>query len=610
MPQHICVFSLRGTIPATEDMGSRKRQGKGAKKAEEEPVVAPPAEIEQGTAAVEAQVDSAAPTKPKRRRRRGKRAVVEETPAEEVAEVEEKEEEEEVVAEESSSEEQEEEEEESDSEEEVEEEPVPGTRCLVLSVPLWTLVMYLHRIFTGLGLLIAMFLLYIPVGLTSYDLLGSVLGSVPLGLLAEFPLYLLMVTLPGSVDRYVHRSLCHTPLSHTAYAYMAPLIYMSSWYLCQVLSPYGTVACPANMFMHDWSVVYLPMSVLGIYGCAYMVLVISAHLSLRLETTSSASKTDCEAEGQSFHLTLVLCVIGALWGMSAWGGANYIRDAHPSPTAGSHMSLIGVTDTNVDPWTSNALTVTEAACAKYPDMVVQREVMNWLELGNEEYTLGPYRDLAVEYGVWLIVTGYVEDYSVPDGPTTNNAWLINDAGETALHYLKQHSAVGMEDIQEGTEDAAVVDTPFGKICVVICLDASFPSTVAACGRAGADLILSPAFDEPSMVSFMSPSIAARAVENGSVFARITMKGLTIGVDAYGNQLSLFDDTLDKSPGKMVSMTLPVSSGRFTLYPYLTPWLEDGMGILTLAGVVYVVIASKMGGKAEIDSEEQGLLDEC
>lgn len=112
--------------------------------------------------------------------------------------------------------------------------------------------------------------------------------------------------------------------------------------------------------------------------------------------------------------------------------------------------------------------------------------------------------------------------------TFNSAVLIDPAGNVILHHRKIHELDIAHDLYARGDRLGVVDTPFGRIGLMICADAFAPgrSISRALGLMGARLILSPcAWAVPSDHDNTRESYGGLWLDNYSPVAREF--GLTI-----------------------------------------------------------------------------------
>lgn len=102
-------------------------------------------------------------------------------------------------------------------------------------------------------------------------------------------------------------------------------------------------------------------------------------------------------------------------------------------------------------------------------------------------TIEAWSALARELDVW-VCGGFNE---LADDVVYNSAALISPQGIESV-YRKVHLWNTENDsFTPGNLGFPVVDTPFGRIGMVICYDLWFPESVRSCALAGADLVLAP-----------------------------------------------------------------------------------------------------------------------
>lgn len=107
--------------------------------------------------------------------------------------------------------------------------------------------------------------------------------------------------------------------------------------------------------------------------------------------------------------------------------------------------------------------------------------------------LQPFADLAAELGTHLVLGTY--ERGPERGVVYNAAVVLSPAGELLGAYRKTHP-FGTERADRGGwvtpgEDVLVVDTPLGKIGVIICFDGDYPELSRITALAGAELICRP-----------------------------------------------------------------------------------------------------------------------
>eukprot|EP00768_Dysnectes_brevis_P001207 gnl/Dysnectes_brevis/1294_a1450_2817.p1 GENE.gnl/Dysnectes_brevis/1294_a1450_2817~~gnl/Dysnectes_brevis/1294_a1450_2817.p1 ORF type:complete len:525 (-),score=158.16 gnl/Dysnectes_brevis/1294_a1450_2817:34-1608(-) len=472
----------------------------------------------------------------------------------------------------------------------------PFHNIVLLVQPLvWTCSIYLYRHLTTGWMLLFCLLQYLITFITSWDFLSAALGSVLLGMLAQIPLFMLMVGLALITERFVYHRAPFTPVR---YAYVAPLFIMGTHFILSMVSPYGVAGSPANAFMYQQASVWILMRVGGLHLVNYTMLVpcaLAAHLMTLTANSPAWRKT-------MRHIFTFMGIWTLIFVLTGTTHSTALRK-HDSDN--QYFSFTGVVGHEAEPWVATvepAYQLTRTACQLYstvdtPALVMQRETMFSLEPSQKDAELQRYSDLAADNGVWLGISGYVcnseggcfsSDWSAND-LSKNLFWLFDDQGALQMTYQKRKTALGMEQIQNGKEKPTVVETPFGKACVVICNDGAFPRIVSECGRRGADLLLSPAWDPKSLAGLETPSLMGRATENGLLFLRFVYDGRSMAMDGMGTTYADYTSLQDNQEltDGLVHMTLPTHMGRFSLYSWLCGWIEW----ICLAAAVAVIVLS-------------------
>ena len=138
--------------------------------------------------------------------------------------------------------------------------------------------------------------------------------------------------------------------------------------------------------------------------------------------------------------------------------------------------------------------------------------------------LDALRGFARDSGVWTLIGSIAVDG--PGDRLVNRGYLVDDRGDIRARYDKiflfdvdlsptQHyreSAV----VAPG-EQAAVADTPWGRLGMTICYDLRFPQLYRALAQAGAEILAVPAaFTKVTGEAHWHVLNRARAIENGAV----------------------------------------------------------------------------------------------
>lgn len=165
----------------------------------------------------------------------------------------------------------------------------------------------------------------------------------------------------------------------------------------------------------------------------------------------------------------------------------------------------------------------------------------------EAFGAGPVQDwlaeMAARHGVWILAGSIPLAASVPD--KMRNSTLVFDAtGRCVQRYDKIHLfgfQKGEETYDESAfieagQDAATVDTPFGRIALSICYDLRFPELYRSLGPV--DLIFMPAaFTETTGRAHWEILLRARAIENQCYLMAVGQGGVhENGRQTHGNSM--------------------------------------------------------------------------
>lgn len=134
-------------------------------------------------------------------------------------------------------------------------------------------------------------------------------------------------------------------------------------------------------------------------------------------------------------------------------------------------------------------------------------------------------------------------------PFENRLAAISPSAGVRWVFDKAHPIIGAEanSVAPGGAVLPTLDTPYGRVGVIICHDADFPAFVRQAARQSVDLLVNPADDWP-VIQFLHANMARyRAVENGVTLLRAA-NGVSFIADPLGRTLamrnSLSGDGLD------------------------------------------------------------------
>lgn len=134
-------------------------------------------------------------------------------------------------------------------------------------------------------------------------------------------------------------------------------------------------------------------------------------------------------------------------------------------------------------------------------------------------TIGTLSECAAKNGIYLC-TGTIAE---KEGPNIyNTSYLLGPEGQTLLKYNKCHLynvdlpnlRVQESEVFSYGKYVSAVETPFGKIGIVICYDIRFPEFIRKITLMGADILIMPgAFNTVSGPAHWHMTLRTRAVDN-------------------------------------------------------------------------------------------------
>lgn len=186
------------------------------------------------------------------------------------------------------------------------------------------------------------------------------------------------------------------------------------------------------------------------------------------------------------------------------------------------------------------------------------------------------RTFVRQHGVYL-VAGAARIPPDRQAPMENKAMVFDPTGALAFQYLKAIPVPG-EQIVAGDGRIQTVDTPFGRLAVVICFDADFPMLVRRAKLQGAELLAIPANDWRAITPLHGQMARFRAVENGFTVVRATSNGLSLIASPVGAVLAESDSFT--SPGAIIA-------ARLSMPPRPTVYARIG-DTFALACVAFVI----------------------
>jgi predicted amidohydrolase len=179
----------------------------------------------------------------------------------------------------------------------------------------------------------------------------------------------------------------------------------------------------------------------------------------------------------------------------------------------------------------------------------------------EKFGIGKIQDFlsntAKKYNVW-IVGGTIPLESTSENKVFASSLVYDNQGKCIARYDKIHlfdvTLPSGEKYQESTSTEAgdhitVIDTPFGKLAVVVCYDLRFPLLFQVLREKGVDIIAVPtAFTEKTGKDHFHTLVKARALDTFSfVIASCQYGEHASGRKTYGHSMMVgpWGNTLDE-----------------------------------------------------------------
>ena len=159
----------------------------------------------------------------------------------------------------------------------------------------------------------------------------------------------------------------------------------------------------------------------------------------------------------------------------------------------------------------------------------------------------------------------------------NESVMVTPEGKIAYTYLKHILLLGPESevTVRGRRQIQFIDTPYGRLSSVICLDMEYPDFMRLAAQQGVDIILSGAIDGTAATKgnpLHSIMASYRTIESGFSLARAGYYGQSVAVDYQGRIIGAANHYT--AGDRTVTARLPVH-GVKTVYGMLGdyfPWL--------------------------------------
>lgn len=228
----------------------------------------------------------------------------------------------------------------------------------------------------------------------------------------------------------------------------------------------------------------------------------------------------------------------------------------------------------------------DAVVAKnnHSDLLVYPEEAFYIYSNEHDEFLMRCKNVCRENNVYAVLGVQITN-SATDQHSKNQAWVIDNQGELKAIYKKVHLLPFDEvDYEIGDGTIPLIETPFGKMAVVICMDMEFPSFISAVGRMGADLLIAPSWfwnEAPKSIFYND---RYRAIENGVNVVKVTEEGYSVAFDYRGQVKCEYYNTTDFKTKQTNHVFQLPKKGITTVYSYLGGFVNY-LYIVALAGVI-------------------------
>lgn len=412
-------------------------------------------------------------------------------------------------------------------------------------------------------------------------------GAVPMPE-TEFAVLSLIGGCLSALPYLLHR-LAAPRLGGLVGSFVFPSVSTSLGYILSMGSPFGTWGHEAYMLVNFAALSQLS-SVVGIWGITFLVMW-AASVAVGLATARDRSAIAAAA-------LFAVCFSGVI-GFGAWrlqtplDATPTVRVAalnNPADLPDKFFEGCGARD-DFACRTAKARARWERLFADSSKAVRDgAKVVVWYEAAaqydehDEAEFIARAEAFVREHAIHLVVGAA----SVPRNPRAlleNKAMLFTPDGALALTYHKAIPVPG-EPIAPGDGRVGTLDTPFGRLGVMICFDADFPSLSRQAAARGVDILVVPANDWREITPLHGEMVRFRAIENGFAVVRAASNGLSILTDPLGRALARVNSFED--PGEAAMADVP--AGRIVTHYGAIDDQFAGLASLAAIGLLLAALA--------------------
>lgn len=387
-------------------------------------------------------------------------------------------------------------------------------------------------------------------------------GAIPMAD-AEYAITSAISGVIGALPYLLHR-LIAPRLAGLLGSLVFPTAGVTLLYALSLGSPFGTWGNDAYVQLPFLPLVQLA-SLTGLWGIAFLVMWFASAVQPLFDTRALRAA----APSAVFAACLVAALGYGAWSLYAPPRAETVRVAalsNPSGFSDRFFEGCAARDdyacraANSATRLDSLFAASETAAREGASLIVWYEAAAQYDAQFEQAFIARAQAFAQSHGVYLIA-GVVSVPNDPEALMHNKAMVFTPAGAVALEYLKSVPVPG-EPIVAGDGRVTTLETPFGRVAVVICFDADFPALARGAAQQGADMLVIPANDWRAITPLHGEMSVMRGIEGGFGVLRATSNGLSVAATANGVRLASNDSFV--SPGTILYADMPMAH-RHTLY---------------------------------------------
>ncbi|MDC3955161.1 nitrilase-related carbon-nitrogen hydrolase [Polyangium jinanense] len=388
-------------------------------------------------------------------------------------------------------------------------------------------------------------------------------GAIPMPD-AEYAVTSAISGILGAIPCLLHR-LAAPRLGGVPGSLVFPTASVTLLYVTSLGSPFGTWGNDAYVEL-DFPLLPELASVTGLWGVAFFVPWFASAVQGLFESRAPRANPALVA----FGVCLTLALGYGAWARYAPSPARQtVRVAAlNNPASLSHLFFEGCPGReDITCRTENSrarldalFATSKTAAQNGARVIVWYEGAAQYDEGFEPEFVTRAQDFTRQHDVYL-VAGALQVPRDPGALMTNKAMVFTPEGRLAFEYVKSIPVPG-EPIVAGNGQVQTLDTPYGRIGVIICFDADFPALGRQAALRGVDLLLVPANDWRAITPLHGEMTVFRAIEGGFSLMRAASNGLSVATDARGVRLGSNDSFA--SPGTVLYADMPIA-GHVTVH---------------------------------------------